>query len=290
MGLSVTARGANAPAHAPIYSAMLHTDSMLFAIAPTSSHNAFDLSDHYRPTTISGSPVFTERGMRIAGLGGLAVPSVQPATINSYTMMGVIFLDNVRSTLSTSSAVLMGDFDGASDVATNASGVLSLDFASDGLPQCRAFFGAKNRNSAASFNFGRNTPLPTSHFSNAGDNFTIRPIFIAATIDITSNPTASTTAVYFKSHQVEQVNGSLFNATTVENDFYAASKLQQQPNGAKPLSVGFVSNNYDDPTTKNIAFARFDSRALSSQEIEDQYQVIKKWLLAEGVVDISHWC
>ena len=71
--------------------------------------------------------------------------------------------------------------------------------------------------------------------------------------------------------------------------FLAADKLAQQPLGIEPLRIGYLNDLFDKGTFKHIKEVRFDGAELTSAQIEDQYQATKKWLLAEGVVDISHW-
>ncbi len=291
MGLSVIARGATAPTHAPVFSNLVHTQNLEFCLRANSTLNAFDLSDKNRAVSAPvGAGVYTQNGLSVNGLGGVNVPDLRMAEYTNYTLMGVFFTGaDIDYSAVSNPIVLAGDWRGTG-AGRNASTTIVVEKAADTNPEIRVYFGSKDRNNAdRALNFSRIRGLPATHFVKTGNMVRLKPMFVAASIFINTTTNTGRTSLYLKSEQSNELIGNVFNPNSVPNMFLAADKLAQQPLGVEPFRVGYLNDTFDKGTFKHIKEVRFDSAELTSAQIEDQYQATKKWLLAEGVVDISHW-
>ena len=81
--------------------------------------------------------------------------------------------------------------------------------------------------------------------------------------------------------------------TTLATSNISFSSAARSPNmTGRDFRIGSIAdtNNFESTVhTAKTKEALFYGNCLTPQEIEDQYQATKKWLLAEGAVNISHW-
>ena len=293
MTLSIIAKGAKAPDNAPVFGNLVYTDSLRFALRATSKQNAFDLSDYETDFLIQSGASFNKNGLsNTSNTGGALVLSstCQFIDMYDYSVIGVI-----------AGEIKAGS--GISFVADyhNSNG-------------CDTFLGLVRTGANLSFNsfFGAATPanggitfsgatsgasyvqIPTNHFIINGDTtMTLKPVFIATSLKVDPNNNGQGSLdVYVKSQKSEAAYSFQFPLGNPDDFQFSPAKKRATFGSTSPNLVhvgGLVDDPWNNGDSKSIKEIRIDSRYFTAGEIEEQYQATKKWLLAEGAVDISHW-
>lgn len=284
MGLNIIARGGVAPVSAPVYGHLLNTGAMRLAFRPTSENNAFDLSNDEHTLTKSGSPLYTPAGMLVSGNGGVEVSGLQFLTLDSYTILAVVSASNLKLTDDNNKGIaILGDY-----VSGNSSTMLYIE-TYNSVSTIRVVFGGYNTTTNAVANSNRTFAVPSAYIvSNSDGTYNIKPIFIAAHIDL-SNGDSGAQRIFIPSTQVAPVYENIFSVSGAAAKFGKTAKALGQVNTAQSVKIGYSANGVGTASSKTIKCARVDSVALTQQQIIDQYQATKKWLTAEGVLNISHW-
>jgi hypothetical protein len=283
MGLNIIARGGVAPMNAPVFGNLLHTDAMRLALRPTSSNNAFDLSVDEWPLNVNGSPLFTPNGMLISGSGGLEAAGLKLADKNSYTILAVLSASNLSLTDNNNKNIAVtGDY-----LPGNASSMLYV-LPSGGVPAVSMTFGGYNTTTSAVANATRSAAIPSSYITNNSDGtYNIKPIFIAAHLSIDSGDSGAQ-RIFIPSTQAAPLYENVFSVSATPTKFDRTSKALGQAGGVQNVKIGYYTGG-TVASNKTIKCSRVDSVALTQQQIQDQYQSTKKWLAAEGVLNIAHW-
>lgn len=293
MTLSIIAKGAKAPDNAPVFGNLVYTDSLQFALRATSKQNAFDLSDNEVDFLVQNGASFNQNGLsNNSNTGGSVVLDNTCQFIDMYDY-------SVQSVVSgkikmNSGIALVADYHNSNGCDTFLGLVrngATLNF--------NNFFGAASpAGTGMTFSGGAtgasNVQIPASHFVVNGDNtMTVKPAFIATSLKVDpSNGNQGSLDIYIKSLKSEAAYSFQFPLGNPD-DFQFSPAKKRATFGNTPPNLVHVGGLVDDPwnngDSKSIKEIRIDSRYFTADEIEEQYQATKKWLLAEGIVDISHW-
>lgn len=295
MTLSIITKGSAAPAYAPVFGNLVHTGNLKFAIRANSKANFFDLSDEEHTLNVLPNTklLLTPKGINTFGAGndglntGIQVTDLLATQLDDHTLMGVISIPSLSIGVNIISAWAFGDY--ISATAYRGIGVFlrvvpNGDSTASVLLRA-GFSGALKTTGAVAGSFIDVPYLTNVPLTSLTD---VKPMFFMA-----RQKTLSGTNYL----DVKILSSNLATTTTnTTNDLSGAAKasvLASAGISPRPIKIGsaYASNAIDDSlsTAIDIKEARLDSVALTDQQIEDQYQATKKWLLAEGVLDISHW-
>lgn len=293
MTLSIIAKGAKAPDNAPVFGNIVHTDSLKFALRATSKQNAFDLSNNEVDFLVQNGASFNQHGFtNSSNTGGSIVldSTCQFIDMHDYSVQGVI----------------------SAKIKMNSGVAFAADYHNSN--GCDTFLGLVRNGSTLEFKnfFGAATPdgagitftgspagassiqIPASHFTVSTDNvMNLKPIFIATSLKVDpSKNSQGSLDIYIKSQKNEAAYSFQFALNNPSDMQFAPAKKRATFVNATPNLVhigGLVNDPWNNGDSKSIKEIRIDSRYFTAGEIEEQYQATKKWLLAEGAVDISHW-
>lgn len=283
MTLSVTLRNSNAPSNAPVAGRVVHTENLQALVRANNPLNFFDLSDEQRTLTkVNDATLTTPQGIVANGDGGVIVQGLNEALLDNFTLSGVFSTQTNAASGSVAWQWLGGNYNGTGlgmglfsrETVTGATSTLMI----------RAGFYSRNSSGVAQSRFIDFT---------IGTGLPLRPAtpwcYVAMTQTAASDGNA-TLRLYVPSLSATPIT-QLITPANNENYHSAARRLNFAgvfPNmqiAAVPLSGGLDSNAH----LAQVKEFRFDSAALTAQQISDQYQETKKWLAADGVVDVSTW-
>lgn len=295
MTLSIITKGSAAPAYAPVFGNLVHTGNLKFAVRANSKNNFFDLSDEEHTLNVlpDTKMLLANKGIDIFGGGnagtsqGIQALGLLATQVSDYTILGVIASPKIAVSDQTTNLWLLGDF-----VATASYSGLGLFLRStvngDGTYNItlRGCFGGRHKTTGV--NGGAFVDVAYLQNIPSLSNNDVKPMFVVARQRIAGGTTYM---------DVKILSSNLENSNTNTNyDMSGAGKAQILSDlgiTPRPLKIGgcYAASASDDSIFRsiNIKECRFDGVALTDQQIEDQYQATKKWLLAEGAIDISHW-
>ncbi|NHC02314.1 hypothetical protein G9F31_00755 [Acinetobacter sp. 187] len=294
MSLSIISKTAKAPVSAPVYGHLVHTDKMELCLRATNSGNFFDLSDQEQTLTPRGiyNGVLDKTGIVTKGsgaLGGIVVEGVNLSEMREYTAITVIKIDQLVGSNQALNLWAVGDWSGALQVA--GMGLFGrIDFYNGVWTQrLRGSLWGKNTDGTLLNAFREVVLAQQAGVAGVMPNFEHQWMFIVHRISY--NPTL--TNKWSQSVIVKSMN--LQSTVSSSADFSPEARKQLAVAEGKTLPPALIGSVYsrahEDSTdhTIHIKELRIDSTALTDQQIEDQYQATKKWLKAEGAVDISKW-
>lgn len=294
MSLSILAKGAQAPMTAPVFGHLTHTDKMKLCVRSTNSVNFFDLSDYEHPLELAADKklLLTESGMKSyggAGNGGAIVKGLYSTDIDSFTVMAVVQAKPKPQPTRPMFVWVLGDFHSPS--IYSGIGLLLCTVwnssKSDWELIVRGCFGGKLKSTGANIVTFVDIVIDRKTGTSAViPDFNPPLIFATAKIDVN---TESVLTVSIPSLGLE----SSTKISTIDYSGVARKDVQVSNNYQnKELKIlGSYSTSALDTIEDQITVkeVRLDNVALSSQQIQDQYQATKAWLKAEGLININQW-
>lgn len=287
MTLSIIAKGAIAPVNAPVFGNLVHTDNMLFAMRASSSSNAFDLSDNEQSILLNNPEniTYSQNGVLYPRQSYGTVDSINLTALNSYTLSAVI----TEATF-TGGSIALGNWNSASNLAKT---FLSLRKDSNTKISLIASFAATNVAGTSQNSYEQIYDI-TDQFTISNGVATLnKPIYTAAVICNGTSADSSYVKLFLSSFQAAAVVTNQYtNNSSNTYQFDAAKKTAVM--SATPLCIGDVpiaNGLWTEDTAEKVRIkeVRVDNTYLTDAQIEDQYQATKKWLIAEGAVDVSSW-
>jgi hypothetical protein len=282
MTLSVTLKNSNAPSSAPVAGRVVHTDNMQVLVRANNPINFFDLSNNYHALTkVNDATLIETNGIVANGDGGVNVVGLSEHLYNNFTLSGVFSTETDTASVSAVAQWLGGNYNGTG---------LGM-----GLFVRETVSGTSTLTIRAAFYYRTAAGTVGSQFVDLviGTGLAARPAmpyhYVAMTQ--TSNTDGSATLTLY----VPSFSATPVVATVVPGDdkrFYASSRQLNFAGSFPSMQIAAVplSSVLDNTAHKaRVKEFRFDSVALTTQQINDQYQQTKKWLQADGVVNVSGW-
>lgn len=282
MTLSVTLKNSNAPSNAPVAGRVVHTDNLQLLVRANNPLNFFDLSDAERTLTkVNDATLITTNGIIANGDGGVNALGLNEYMYDNFTLSGVFATETDTASASAVAQWLGGNYIGSGlgmglFVREVVSGTSSL--------QIRAVFYYRTSSGATGNQFidvtiasglGARPAMPYHYVAmtqtSSSDGSAVLTLYIPS---FSATPTVVT---------VIPANDRRYYASSRQLNFAGSFPVMQI--AAAPL-VGVLDSAAHKARVKEF---RFDSAALTAQQINDQYQQTKKWLAADGVVSVSAW-
>lgn len=280
MTFQVTLRNATAPNYAPVTGAIPYKANLQLAVRANNSINFFDMSDAQRTLTkISTATLITSDGIVASGADGIIVSGLDESIYNNFTLMGCFAVQANSAAIPAVANWLGGNYNAVGEGM--------------GLFVRETGTGTTTMTARAVFYYRKADGTEASEILDIvlGTGTARRNVpYHYYAMTQTSNTDGTATLTFY----IPSFTATPVTVTVVSGDdkrFYASSRrlnFASIPN----FQIGSVpiSSTLDAPEHKSaVKEILFYSTALTAQQVADQYAATKKWLAADGVVNVSGW-
>lgn len=294
MSFSVVVKGSKAPADSPIFGRLTNTENMVFCTRPRGIKSLIDLSDSEHALTFRNPnnilATVNQSGLHVDAVKDyINIDTLDMRNLQSYTISGVFSANDILLSDATKSRISI-----LSDYATNNVSHMLATTVQSNILRLRFFFGgASKANPNTADNQYRQIDLTTDNILVAdasGGTHHIKPTYFAASVLADTVNDLCRIRIYLPSFQSSAMYTSDIALSSLSADLRPVAKKAVAKADARNLVFCGSQDAFDSGASKkSVLELRIDSAELLHAQLLEQYEETKKSLLAENVIDISHW-